>query len=782
MPDTAVDGTELMWAWLRNGWRYRLARNPAMAGRSDEYRDRIQYEMSVILDKEFTDYFLIVSDIVRWAKDNGEAMGPGRGSAAASLVCYFLRITEIDPLDHPNMLFERFLDPTRDDWPDIDLDFADDSRHRVHAYAVAKYGADCVGNVANFSRFRGKTAIKDIARVYRIPKWAAETVSNLIIDREAGDPRINDSVHDTLEMFPAAQAVLEKYPQLRQAEEFEGDYRSMSVHAGGIVISARPLTEVCALYTKTIGKTKATKHEVQVIPADKKSTEYLGMQKLDFLGLSTMGAVRRMLEIIGMPLEELYQTPLDDPAVLQAFRSGDVTGIFQFEGHTQRGVTHAVQPETPAQLYDISALARPGPLSSGEYEAYVARRHGRLPVPHVHPIIDDITSNTYGTVIYQEHVFRILALIGGFDGRRIGEIRRIISGKLGEAAFNTLYQEFEQGAADNHQISAAMARTIWNRMTTASRYLFNYAHACSYSILAIWLMWLKVHHPLPFYSGALVKVGKEKLPRLMQDVLNHDIAILPPDPELSTASWEPATDHHAAQVALRAGLLQIPGIGDATVPMLLDHRNDVVSTDPAPFTWDNFIAVKGIGPKKVETMREFAEGDDPFGLMRVSRVLAEYRQGIANRLPDFRGLPAPTHTSEEIPEVGQLPVVWMGFVKDIRFDNEIEKKRKYGDYDADVTDEDILAELKDAHLLESAVLFCYDEGETEVKVRVNRWAYPILRELVHSITPDVDVIIASGTKKDVGGFGVNVYAYALEVLEPDDAPGAEEEDEEVFFS
>jgi DNA polymerase-3 subunit alpha len=780
-----VNSTELLWTWLRNGWTFRAPHDGFLGQHAADVTTRIHYEMDTIVGKDFCDYFLIVSDLVRHAKDHGIAVGPGRGSAAASLVCYLLRITEINPMRYPNMLFERFLDPTRDDMPDIDIDFADDRRHEMVEYAKRKYGEDCVGNIANYARFRGKTAIKDIGRVYRIPKWAVETVAGLIIDREAGDPRQNDSVHDVFELFPKAREIAQKWPQIREAENFEGDYRGMSVHAAGIVISSRPITDVCATYTREIGKTKATKHQVSVVAADKKSAEYLGMTKIDFLGLTTMGMIGQSLKIIDMPLEELYRVPLNDQKVLDAFRDGDLTGIFQFEGRTQRGVCRAVEPEDFRHLVDISALARPGPLGSGEYTAYVARRHGRLAIPSVHPVIDEITRHSYGTVIFQEQVFRILAQIGGFSGTEIGRIRRIISGKLGEAAFNELYDAFERGAASNHGISGEDARRIWARMTTASKYLFNYAHACSYSMVAYWSMWLKTNHPLAFYAGQLPKTGKEKTPRLMQDILHHGITILAPDAQVSDLSWEPAPALLAEGEAgaLRAGLLQIPNVGETTALAMLAHREAVERSLTeqrryGAFDWGDYKPVKGIGPKTIATMIGFATAEDPFELHRVSHLLHEYREGIRRGLPDFAGLPIPTHSSNDMPPKGEHPVVWIGFIRKIRFDNELEKQRKYGD-NPDATDAEILEQLRDPELLTSAVLFGYDEGDEDVYVRINRWAFPAMRELIEAINLDVDVVVVSATKKDVGsGFGVSIYANSLGVLEPDEAPEEADDDDD----
>lgn len=765
--ETPVDSVTLIWAWLREGWRYRARHNERMREHKAEYDERIRYEMSVILGKNFQDYFLVVSDLVRFAKDSGIAVGPGRGSAAGSLICYLLRITEIDPLRFQHMMFERFLDPSRDDMPDIDLDFDDERRHEVQEYAEAKYGTDCVGNVANFVRYRGKTAINGVSRAHKIPKWAADTVNDLIIDRTAGDPRQHDSVRDTFSLFPAAAKILERYPALAHAMDLEGDYSGMGMHAAGLVILSQPITDICALYEREVGA-GAKKRRVSVVSADKKVTGYLGMLKVDLLGLLTMGMITRALEIIGMSLEDLYRIPLDDPKTLQAFRDLDLTGIFQFEGRTQRGVTREVLPDNFDHLIDISGLARPGPLFSGAERMYVARKHGRAPIVPIHPIVDELTKHTYGTMVFQEQVFQTIAQMGGFPGNKIGDIRRIISLKLGENSFNEMFEEFAQGAHDLHGVDRALAQSVWDTMVTSSKYLFNYAHCCCYSMIAVWCQWLKQHHPEAFYAGQLSKAKKEKLPRLLQDVLRHEIDILPPHPELSGITWEPNSG------GLRAGFLQVPGIGDVTSRSLVAHRDSTMAS-VGSFEWKNFQAVKGVGKVTIANMNNFAAMEDPFGLQRVHSVLSEYRAGFQRDDSDFRGLPRPTHTSDTMPEHGDHYVVWMGFVKGIKVKNEIEKVRQRSE-DPNITDEEILDDMKDPHLLYSAVLTCYDDGEEDVYIRVHRWNYPMLKDYIESIAKDEDIIIASGKKREGGTFGVSIFADGLEVLEQDYGDDQEESD------
>jgi DNA polymerase III alpha subunit len=290
--------------------------------------DSSHKELSIIEEKDFIDYFLIVSDIVKFAKDRGIPVGPGRGSAAASLVCYLLRITEVDPLLYPTLLFERFIDITRADLPDIDLDFDDERRSEIYDYAVAKYGAQCVGNIGTFTKYKSKNSLDDVGRVYRIPKFKIDVVKDLLLERSSGDLRASATIEDTAKMFPQAAKVFEEFPELWKATELEGNMKGMGVHAAGLVIANGPLTDVCATYTRRVvaGQVRS------VISADKYDAEHLNILKIDVLGLSTMGMIRLCLEMIGKPLGWLYEIPLTDPEVIRGFKENDVVGIFQYDG------------------------------------------------------------------------------------------------------------------------------------------------------------------------------------------------------------------------------------------------------------------------------------------------------------------------------------------------------------------------------------------------------------------------------------------------------------------
>jgi DNA polymerase-3 subunit alpha len=509
---TAID---LIWDLLRHGWRYRDLGHRTRK-EQDWYHERLQREMKLILEKDFVDFFLATADVVSWAKDQGIPVGPGRGSAAASLVCWLLRITEIDPGRYPDMLFERFMDANRNDPPDIDLDFSDERRAEVRGYLESKYGPECVGTIANFVRYRGKNALVDVARVHGVPRAAKETVANLIIDRSSGDSRSDACLEDTVGMFPNAAAIFEAYPALWLATRLEGNVRGMSVHAAGLVVANSPLTDVCAVYERN-GR--------QVLSIDKYDAAYCGMLKMDFLGLSTMGMIARCLELTGLTLEDLYAVPDDDDNTLGVFRSGDVTGVFQFEGRATRIINRDVVPDNFSEVADINALARPGPLFSGTTAEYTDVKHHRRKAARYHPIVDEITKHTYGCIIYQEQILRILRELGGFEWTALADIRRIIAKKSGQAALHVSMGNFLDGSERLHGVKKETAEAIWKRIVTSGTYAFNIAHAVSYAMLAWWCAYLKAHYPAEFFAASLAKAkpGDDSAFKLMKDAELHGI-------------------------------------------------------------------------------------------------------------------------------------------------------------------------------------------------------------------------------------------------------------------
>lgn len=636
---------ELLWQWCRFGWRYRkIDKLPRKKQR--EYADRVKYEMSLIIEKDFCDYFLMLSDVIRKAKDRGVAVGPARGSAAASLVCYLTRITEVDPMQFPLMLFERFIDPNRHDLPDVDVDFEDDRRDEVRQIMIEKYGEERVGNIGTFTRYRGKNAIDDVARVYGIPAFEVNRAKEFLVERSGGDSRFDASIEDTVEMFPPVKEVFDKYPDLYKSIELEGNYKSFGVHAAGLVVGADKLWKYCATYSKdNVGADKKT---VAVLSVDKYDGEHLGLMKLDALGLKTMGMLSTALKMVGMTLEEMYDIPLDDPDTLDLFERADVIGIFQFEGRTMKMVCEEMKPNTFMDLAAVNALSRPGPLHSGSTGEYIAIRHGRKQREDLHPIVAKICEATEGQIIYQEQILQITRDVGKFPWTHASAIRKIISSKKGESAFNAMWDDFKEGAAESG-IDEKTAAEIWKRMATAGTYAFNIAHCVGYSILGFWSMWLKAHYPLEFFASQLHKTPIDdtgKALALMRDAqderFGRSYKIYPPHPKRSGLSWRPVYSKRGKPLGIRAGFSQIPGVGPSKAKAIMDYKseNDLLS-------WDDILNIKGFGIRTVQKIEEFCSQDDPFGVNKIKDDIREIQSAI--RDGDLPGVPFPKDKAQDIP-------------------------------------------------------------------------------------------------------------------------------------
>lgn len=745
---------EYIWDLLRKGWVHRSKANKRLIHEQARYLERLHYEMDLIEQKEFLDYFAMLAEATIWCKDRGIAVGPARGSAAASLTCYLLRITEIDPLPFPSMLFERFIDFNRTDLPDIDLDFDDERRHELVAHMSELYGADHVGNIGTFTKYKGKNSLEDVARAHQIPMYVIEPVKSLVVERSGGDSRGDATLEDTVSMFPVAKGVFEEHPALEYAYRLEGNYRGMSVHASGLVVCNEPLTDNVAYYTKIDKKSGDTR---QVLSVDKYDAEYLGLMKADFLGLSNMGMIGRALDIIGMTLNDMYvhanPTIYEDPEVIDAFRKNNVNGIFQFGGEATRIVNGDVKPDNFLELCDINALSRPGPLHSGSTADYINIKHGRMEPIHMHPVVDEIAQHTKYCIIYQEQILKLVREVGGFDWVHAQEIRKIISQKHGEAAFNMKEQMFIEGAERLHQMSEETAKQIWRRLATAGTYAFNAAHCVSYSMLAYWTMWLKIKHPAAFYAASLAKAGDDKNKRytLLRSATQEGLTIKPPNVKTVGETW--TVDKKGRVVA---GLRQVPGIGPSNYKNILADREA-----NGPFkTWDDLQRINGIGPKTVEKMAEFVAREDPFGVHHVDNVLTRVREAIA--AGELGVLPSPTHRGIDIPtDATNLRVIYLG-IPNFRNPQDVvedERARTGKDY------ADIIAEMDRPDLVKKMAMQCYDDSDKTVYLRFSRYKFPKFEKGLWSIDLEHDVVLIIGKKR--GGFGTSIHVENMWVIDPD---------------
>lgn len=727
-------------AWLKQGWEYRGCERLSNREKS-RYKRRLEHEMRIIEDKDFVDYFLVISDAVRWAKDHDIAVGPARGSAAGSLACWLLRITEVNPMLYDDLVFERFIDVTRQDLPDVDIDFSSDRRSEVYDYFVSKYGEERVSNVGTFTKFKGRNSLDAAARVYRVPKWEIDKVKEVLIERSSGDLRASATIEDTAEQFPQAREVFEQYPDLGAALDLEGNYAGFGVHSAGLVISTGPITEVAAFYEREVKGEKR-----RVISMDKYDAEKKGLLKIDVLGLNTTAAQDRMRKEMGWTLDDLYNLPLDDEEVLQGFRANDVAGVFQFDGRACRYVNGALQPDHFKHVYDVTALARPGPLHNGAANAYIDIKWGRAEPEQLHPAMSNICDGTYGQIVYQEQILRILGDVFGFDWTHRAEVRRIISKKHGDQEFNRKWEMARDGALTLHGndgiMTEELARLIWMKLITAGSYAFNASHAVSYGMIGYIDMYFKRKHPEVFYLAKLgVTDDKEKTQRLLRDSQRYGrkLEITPPHPKHSGVSWT------RRGRSLVAGFAQVPGIGDKTAAAIVRERENEELVD-----WDSLLRVKGVGPKTLETIREFADkGDDPFGAMWLDRAIAHVKQEIKHG--DLKNkVPYPTHVSADLPyETGEdIQVIWLGSIY-TRNERDLFEFNQAKGAELDLSDPKRPTlngkPIKDPHLDKWVVMVGDDESD-QLGLRVDRWAYPRLREVVWKLRPGKDLVLVRGVK------------------------------------
>ncbi|MCS6927151.1 MAG: DNA polymerase III subunit alpha, partial [Candidatus Binatia bacterium] len=454
------------------------------AAQEQTYRDRLEFELKVIEDMGFAGYFLIVADFIGYAKSQGIPVGPGRGSAAGSLVAYALRITDVDPIRY-QLLFERFLNPGRKSMPDIDVDFCFERRDEVIRYIKEKYGADKVAQIITFGTLKGKQAIKDVGRVLEFSYGETDRIAKLYPAPKQGK---DYPLEVALEMEPRLREVRERGERERKlfdyALKLEGLLRHASKHAAGIVISPSPLVEHLPLFVDKEGNV-LTQYAGPDVDA-------IGLIKFDFLGLKTLtllnDVVQRIRKGRGIDID-LSTLPLDDRATYQTLSRGDTVGVFQMEGSGIRKLITQLKPSCFEDIIAVIALFRPGPLDSGAAEQFIRRKHGKEPITYLHPLLEPVLRETYGVTIYQEQVMQIAQVLAGYTLEEADNLRRAM-GKKKKEVMQEERARFLQGAAKN-RIPERLAGEIFDQMETFAAYGFNKSHAASYAVISYQTAYLK---------------------------------------------------------------------------------------------------------------------------------------------------------------------------------------------------------------------------------------------------------------------------------------------------
>lgn len=534
-------------ALCRAGIAERLAAGQ-LAAWTDEYEQRLQRELALVREKEFDSYFLMVADMVRWAKQR-MLVGPARGSAAGSLMCWLMAITEIDPLPY-GLLFERFVDITRKDLPDIDIDFPDTTRDMVYDYLRQQYTPECVARIGTISEFKPKSALAEVAKRLQVPVWETQGVRDAMFVRSSGDSRANNCLIDTLNETAPGRGLLERYPAIALAGEIEGHASHSGQHAAGVIVCNEPISNFCTV-------------EGGIAQLDKIDAEALGLLKIDVLGLRTLS----IIEDAGvLTRDEVYRLRFDDPAVFALLNSGRFTGIFQWEGKALQSLTRQVDMQTFEDMVHITALARPGPLGGGAANRFIARRSRGEPVDVAHPGMLEYLGETFGLVLYQEQVMRIVREIGRLTWDDTSTLRKAMSKSYGKEYFDRFRDRFALGAqAQGFKLKEA--HNIWDQVNSMGAWAFNKSHSVSYAIVSYWTAWLKAHYPLQYAAAALRNAkDHDTAVSLLRELHNEGTPYVPFDPQRSGANWS------VQDGQLIGGFLQLKGIGPATAATMLKQR------------------------------------------------------------------------------------------------------------------------------------------------------------------------------------------------------------------
>jgi DNA polymerase-3 subunit alpha len=524
-----------------------------------EYEDRLRYELDTINQMGFPGYFLVVWDFVKYAKEQEIMVGPGRGSAAGSLVAYLLGITDLDPLRF-DLLFERFLNPERISMPDIDIDFCFERRGEVIDYVRKRFGADRVAQIITFGTMAARAAIRDVGRVLGLPYGEVDRVAKLI------PHELGISIAEAQAQSAELTGLIQSNPQIARlvaiASKVEGFPRHASTHAAGVVIAAEPLTDYLPL---------ARSNEDEVITQfPMEDIETLGLLKMDFLGLRTLTVLRDTMTMIrrnrGMEVT-LDRIPCDDPSTFQLLQSGRTLGVFQLESRGIRNLLVKLKPDRSADLTALMALYRPGPLGSGMVDDFIQARHGLKTNAYLHPLLEPILRETHGVILYQEQVMRIASIMGGFTLGEADLVRRAM-GKKKPEVLAAMRQQFVQGA-QTRGVSSAIAGQVFDLMEYFSGYGFNKSHSAAYALVVYRTAYFKANYPQEYMAALLTSVmgNSDKVGLYIEECRHLGLKILHPDVNRSSASFIPEG------ADIRFGLMGIKNVGLGAIDKIIEERD-----------------------------------------------------------------------------------------------------------------------------------------------------------------------------------------------------------------
>lgn len=570
-----------------------------------EYTERLEHELSVIDGMGFNGYFLIVQDFIGWAKENHVPVGPGRGSGAGSLVAYCLKITDLDPMPY-NLIFERFLNPERISMPDFDIDFCQSRRQKVIDYVTEKYGSESVSQIITFGKLQTRAAIRDVGRVLGMTFGEVDVIAKLIPDK------LGISLQESLDMEPRLPEMMETDPKINTLIELalkvEGLTRHASIHAAGVIISNRPLVEYAPLYKGNEGE--------NVIQYDMKNAEGIGLIKFDFLGLKTLSLIDNAFSLIKSNRGKDLNTnsiSLSDPGIYEILTEGDTAGIFQFEGDGITEFTKKVRPSCFEDITAINALYRPGPMQF--LDEYTGRKHGKIKVSYLFPELENILQETYGIIVYQEHVQLIASKIASYSLGEADLLRRAMGKKIASEMEKQKHR-FMNGAAENN-FDKKKAAELFEQMAKFAQYGFNKSHAAAYCVVAAQTAWLKRYFPVEFFAATLSTEmsNTDKVVQYIKDARRHDIEVRAPHINFSERAFTVKED------TIFFGLGAIKGVGDSAVDAIIESRKEFGKFESLDHFFTN-VDSRRINKKVVECLIK-AGALDGFGATR-AQLMACY--------------------------------------------------------------------------------------------------------------------------------------------------------------
>jgi len=560
----------------REGLQHRLDRIAELetreAGWEQAYRDRLEFELDVIISMGFPGYFLIVADFIQWAKSSDIPVGPGRGSGAGSVVAWSLTITDLDPIKL-GLLFERFLNPERVSMPDFDIDFCETRRGEVIRYVQEKYGRGQVAQIITFGTMKARAVLKDTGRVLQMSYGQVDRLAKLVPNHPTDPWTLDRALNGVTELASEYRGDKDVRHLIDLSMKLEGLPRHSSTHAAGVVIGDRPLAELVPLY-------RDPRSDMPVTQFDMKYVEGAGLVKFDFLGLKTLSVLKKAVDLLakrGIALD-LDALTWDDEGVYKLLQKGDTVGVFQLESEGMRRTLSAVRPSNFGDIIALVSLYRPGPMDN--IPSFGRRKNGQEPITYPHPLLEPILAETYGIFVYQEQVMQAAQVLAGYSLGGADLLRRAMGKKI-KAEMDAQREHFVAGCLETNQIDKGKANELFDLIDKFAGYGFNKSHAAAYALLAYQTAWLKAHHPHEFFAASMCYDLHltDKLAVFVDDMRRLDVAVLPPDVNTSLAEFDvqalssPSPSGEGQRLAVRYALAALKSVGEGAMERLVEERD-----------------------------------------------------------------------------------------------------------------------------------------------------------------------------------------------------------------